>query len=81
MMRAEQQKIKAIKDYKLGCYLTMFLLAFFVGLMLYSEVTGGNFLRSRPYESLVVGVIIIWYYYFLRRATKLLVYPEEKDRA
>ena len=81
MMRAEQQKIKAIKDYKLACYSMMFILAFFMGLMLYSEVTGGNFLRSRPHEPLFVGVLILWYYYFLRRSTKLLVYPEDEGRA
>ena len=81
MMRAEQQKIKAIKDYKLVCYLMMFVLAFFVGLMLYGEVTGGNFLRSHPLEPLVVGVDILWLYFFLRRYTKLLTYPEDEDRA
>ena len=38
MMRAEQQKIKAIKDYKLACYAMMFILACFeavyIGLVL-----------------------------------------------
>jgi len=81
MMRAEQQKIKAIKDYKLVCYLMMFALAFIVGLMLYSEVTGGNFLHSRSLEPLVIGVQILWLYFFLRRCTKLLTYPEDEDRA
>ena len=81
MMRAEQQKIKAIKDYKLACYAMMFILAFFVSLMLYSEVTGGNFLHSRPLEPLIIGIDILWLYFFLRRCTKLLTYPEDEDRA
>ena len=81
MMRAEQQKMKAIKDYKLASYLMMFVLAFPVGTMLYSEVTGGNFLHSRSLEPLVIGVQILWLYFFLRRCTKLLTYPEDEDRA
>jgi len=78
MMEAEQQKTKAIKVYKLTYHLMMFALAFFIGLMLYGEITGSNFLHSHPYELLFIGLIIIRYCYFLK---KLLVYLENEDRA
>lgn len=79
MMRAEEQKIKAIKDYKLVCYLMMFMLVFVIGLMLYSEVTDGNFLHQNDFEVVYVGLVLFYFPFFLRCNHFSFEYPEDCD--
>ena len=79
MMRAEQQKIKAIKDYKLACYAMMFILAFFVSLMLYSEATGGNFLHQNSFEAVYIGLVLLYFPFSLRCSHFSFEYPEDCD--
>lgn len=78
MMRAEQQ-IKAIKDYKLVCYLMMFILVLIIGMMVHSETTGGNFLHQNDFEVMYVGLMLLYLPFFLRCNHFSFEYPEDCD--
>ena len=79
MMRAEQQKRKAIKDYRLACFLMMIMIAFIVGTMLYDETINDKVLPQDVKRTLSLGFPLLYFPLYLKLIGHPLKYPEDCD--
>ena len=79
MMRAEQQKIKAIKDYRFACFLMMIMIAFIVGTILYDATINNKILLQDVKETLFLGFSLLYFPLYLKLIGYPLRYPEDCD--